>query len=154
MLAVERNLELAAKSLLGLYNELLALVSVANVNVAVDASTVLVLPRVWIQAAAFAEFGRHTGWYRGALTLGACSHRPADKDRTLCKAIAGVLRDWGQQTDLVTQLNNTASAKAVLTALQVKDIELDEASYDFDDETTRLNQIIVPVSVICRASTT
>lgn len=146
---IETRVESAALELLAAFADLTALapkkiVSRRNTASAAD------YPAVWVQAVGFAEFGRHLGWYRGGLQIAGVTHRADDKSLSAVKTLLGALRYWTQQTDLVTQLNATAAAKAAATALDVRDVELDGAAFDYSDEQT--NELIIVLAVLCRPS--
>lgn len=146
---IETRVEAAAIELLAAFADLTTLapkkiISRRNTSAAAD------YPAVWVQAVGFAEFGRHLGWYRGGLQLAGVTHRGDDKSLAAVKGLLGVLRYWAQQTDLVTQLNATVAAKATATALDVRDVELDGAPFDYSDEHT--NELIIVLAVLCRPS--
>jgi hypothetical protein len=147
---VENRVELAARELLAAFANLTALTTAGRVYVKRDTSHAAAYPCATIQAIGFAEFGNRTGWYKGALQLGAMTYRDEDKARTIMKQILGELRGWAQQTDLPAQLNATAIATTAATALQVKDAWIDGGSVDASEDKTQ--EEFLTVAILCRPS--
>ena len=131
---IERRLELAAQELLKKWTLLTALIPATEIFIQRDTSHAVKYPAVTIQAINFAEFGLHSGWYRGPLQLSGLTYREDDKTRGTLKQILGALRAWAQQTDLDTQFNATAIAKATATALDVNDASLEGAAFDASED--------------------
>lgn len=131
-LDVEKRVEAAAVELLQAFDLLIDAVGYEPLNIRRrgDTSREAQLPRVWVQAIGFAEFGRHTGQYLGALQMGSMNYRADDPEGTVLDNIIGALRGWAQQTDLVTQLNATFVAQASETELTVNYFALEGAPFD------------------------
>lgn len=107
-------------------------------------------PCVWVAAYAMGPSGGAvTGWYAGAVHLGACTYRPNDPDMAAAKGILGILRGFAQQTDLLDKLNGTATAKATATAIEFRVADVD---VPYDATVERVQELVLPVAVICRPS--
>ena len=145
---VENRVELAAQELLKAFTSLTALTTAARVYVKRDTSHDVDYPCATVQAIAFAEMGKRTGWYQGALQLSAMTYRDDDKSRLIMKQILGELRGWGQQTDLATQLKATVIATTPATALDVRDIWPEGAS--FDSSLDKIQEETITLAVLCR----
>lgn len=147
-LDIEYRVELAALELLAAHAALVALLPTGGIRARRDTSVEASYPAVLIQAIAFTEFGNRTGWYLGALQLAALTYQDDDKTRAALKVLVGELRGWAQQTDLATQFNSTAAAKATATKLDVRDIRLDGPSADATAE--KVQEEFISLAVLCR----
>jgi len=147
---IERRLELAAQELLKAFTLLTNLTTVARVFIRRDTSHAADYPCALIQAIGFAEFGLHTGWYKGALQLSGQTYREDDKSRGTLKQILGAARAFGQQTDLATQFNATAIATTEATALDVRDASLEGGSFDASED--KIQEDVLTLAVVCRPS--
>jgi hypothetical protein len=145
---IENRVELATQELVKAAAGVIALVTAARVYVQRDTSHAVDYPCVTIQAIGFHEFGLWTGWYKGGVQLAAMTYRKDDLSQSVLKTVAGELRGWAQQTDLPTQYNATAIAKATATALDVRDVRLDGMAFDNTEE--NIQEFIVPVAILCR----
>lgn len=150
-LNVENNLRAAVLELLRTFTLLEGIVPQKNIIAWRDTSQVSSFPCVTVKAHAFVEHGIGTGWYMGELQLSAVSYRPEDPDQTHCLRLLGALRAFAQQDNLVALLNATNSAKSASAPLDVRHIDVSEAAaFDYSEE--KVNEHILPVSVLCRPS--
>ena len=152
-LPVENNLKMAAIELLRKFPLLPGLLGDKPEGRIIrrrDLTTDAKYPCVWIGTQAFVEEGIGTGWYMGTLQLGAMTYRADDLDHSVNDRLLGALRAFAQQPDLATQLNQTQSAGSVESALDVRFVNNDQAAFDFSEE--RIQEQILGVSVLCRAS--
>ena len=145
---IENRIELAAQELLKAFADLIALTTAARVYVKRDTSHDVDYPCATVQAIGFAEMGKRTGWYKGALQLAAITYRDNDKSRLILKQILGELRGWGQQTDLATQLKATTIATTPVTALDVRDIWPEGGSADASAD--KIQEEFLTLAVLCR----
>jgi len=145
---IENRVELAVQELLKAFTSLTALTTVARVYVKRDTSHNVDYPCATVQGIAFAEIGKRTGWYQGALQLSAMTYRDEDKSRLILKQVLGELRGWGQQTDLAAQLKATTIATTPATALDVRDIWPEGAS--FDSSLDKIQEETITLAVLCR----
>jgi len=145
---IERRLELATQELLKNLSMLTNLTTADRVVVVGDTSHNVDYPAAGIEVLNASEMERRTGWYLCGLQLSAMTYRKDDASRSVLKQIMGALRGFAQQTNLATQYNATAIAKAAATALDVRDAWLDGQSfYDSED---KLQVMILPLAVLCR----
>ena len=145
---VERRLELAASELLKAFALLTDLTTAARVFVRDDTSHDVDYPCATIYAMSFAEMGRNTGWYMGALQLAGMTYRADDKDRAKLKQILGACRAFSQQTNLVTQFNATAVALAAATALDVRDATIEGGVFDASED--KIQQEVLTIACLVR----
>ena len=145
---IENRVELAAQELLKAFASLTDLTTAARVYVKRDTSHDVDYPCATVHGIAFAEMGKRTGWYQGALQLSAMTYRDDDKSRLILKQILGELRGWGQQTDLPAKLKATVKATALATALDVRDIWLDGGS--FDASLDKIQEEVITLAILCR----
>lgn len=150
VLDIERRLELAVIELLKAYSILTALITATRVVIRRDTSHAVDYPCATVQVIMAAEFGNRTGWYRCALQLSGMTYREDDKSRDTLKQIAGALRSWGQQTDLLAQIDATASALATATKLNVRDAWLEGGSFDASED--KVQEIVITLAVMARCS--
>lgn len=144
-LSVEKYLEAATLQLLGAYS--LVTTITTRIYRRRDVSVAYTPPLVWVGMVGAPEYGLHTGWYRGPLQLGCRTYRDDDKAFTICETLAGAVRAWAQQADLVAQYAGTATATA--GNLAVKHVA---AADSFDNSADRWNEIVISVDVLARAS--
>jgi hypothetical protein len=147
---IERRLELAVQELLKTETLLTDLVTANGVVIAHDRSASVIYPAASIGVINAMEFGLMTGWYMCGLQLSALTYRQDDESRSTLKQIAGVFRGWAQKTGVVAALNATAIATATATVLGVEDVRLDDMSFDNSED--KIQELVVPVSVLCRPS--
>jgi len=145
---IERRLELAVKELLLSCAVVTNLTTTARVFVKYDTSHASNYPAALIHVANAPQFGDRTGWYLCALQLSAATYRKDDESRAVLKQITGALRGFLQQTDIHTQLNATAIAKAAATALDVREVWLDGGSFDASED--KIQEMVVTASALCR----
>jgi len=151
-LDVEYRVELSALELLQAFAALLTAVGDAdNVVRGNIRHGQAAFPCAYVRAHGFLEFGRHTGWYRGSMRLGACSYKADDATGAVAYGILGALRGFAQQTDLPAQLTGTTSAQAAETLLTCEDIECD-ASTGEDIEREEIYHYLLDVSALVRPS--
>jgi len=149
---IERRVEESALELLREYEALKQATGnvPARIRVRMDTEAAADYPCATVNAVGYGEFGERTGWYKGALQLGAMTYRPDDKDAKGVKAILGALRGWSQRKDLAAALNATVAAGTQETEIEFRHIKLDGETFDFSEG--RLREWIVPLEVLCRPS--
>ena len=145
---VERRLELATSELLKAFVLLTDLTTADRVFIRDDTSHNVDYPCATIYAMSFAEMGRHTGWYMGALQLAGMTYRAEDKDRAILKQILGACRAFSQQTDLEAQFNATAVALAAVTALDVRDATIEGGVFDASED--KVQQEVLTIACLVR----
>lgn len=150
ILDIERRLELAVVELLKAYAILTALTTAARVVIRRDTSHAVDYPCAAVNVINAFEQGNRTGWYQCALQLSAMTYRQEDASRDTLKQIAGALRSWGQQTDLPTQIDATASALATATKLNVRDAWLEGGSFDASED--KVQEVVITLAVLARCS--
>lgn len=148
LIDIERRLELATRELLQALAILTNLTTSARVVIRGDTSHDVDYPAAGIEVLNAMQMERRTGWYLCGLQLSAMTYRKDDASRAVLKQILGALRGFAQQTDLPTQYNATAIAKATATALDVREAWLDGQS--FDESEDKIQRMILPVAVLCR----
>lgn len=148
-LDVEVRVEAACKELLAKNADLSALVG-GRILTARDATQTADYPSCYVEAYNVAESFLHTGVYQGGLRLGAVSYADDDKDRSVCKAILGHLREFFQDKDLVARLNNTTAAKTTATACWFHAVQIDmsEAYMNETQLFVRQNEGIIEAMII------
>ncbi len=151
-LDIERRVEEAALELLREYDALKGATGnvPARIRVRMDTEAAADYPCATVNAVGFAEFGERTGWYKGALQLGAMTYRPDDKDAKAVKAVLGALRGWAQRKDLPAALNATVAAGTQETEIEFREIKLDGSTFDYSEG--RIREWILPLEVLCRPS--
>ncbi len=145
---IERRLELAVLELVKAYTLVTALTTAVRVVLHRDTSHAADYPCATVNVINAFEQGLRTGWYQCALQLSAMSYREDDKSRNILKQILGALRSWGQQTDLIAQLNASVSATAAATALDVRDAWLEGGSFDMTED--KIQTEVLTLAVLCR----
>ncbi len=148
MIDIERRLELATQELLKAVTILTDIVGENGVRIYHDTSIKASYPAAAINVINAPPMGERTGWYGCGLQLLALTYRQDDESKNILKKVAGCLRGWAQQTNLASQFNATAIAKATATALDVRETWLDGMSFDQSED--RVQEIIIPVAVLCR----
>ena len=151
---VERRLELAASELLKDFTLLTDLITGVGVFIRNDTSHDVAYPCATIYAMSFAEMGRNTGWYMGALQLAGMTYRADDKDRAKLKQILGACRAFSQQTDLAAQFNATAVALAAATALDVRDATIEGGIFDASEDKVQTDILTIACLVRPTQATT
>ena len=132
ILDMERRIESACLELLQANTDLIGLS--ANVRSYADASQDAAYPAALVMVHGLEEAGENFGWYYALVTLIAITYREDDEDQVINKKVLGALRGWAQQTDLVNQLNNTTSAQAADTLLDVRYFVHDGIQYQTEQD--------------------